>query len=248
MGGFKLYMLMARWVPGEPAWKKEYSDKAGWKGFLLRDTAYLNMVANKVVHSGFQLCTHAIGDSGNYQILRAYARAEGKEWPPLAYRTCTGTGSCRFPFLSTYSIIPSNCSPHTPPAICIGPKTVGPRTYLLTLTHTSNCQTNGWMPLGTDFPVEYIDPVKTFFAAVERRDAKRFPGGFQMDNALSGNRHSAAWRSGQPGPHWKEKAWKKVRPADFVILDTDLMTCEPKVDFKETRVLATYINGESVSK
>ncbi|MFX5494452.1 amidohydrolase family protein, partial [Acinetobacter baumannii] len=34
---------------------------------------------------------------------------------------------------------------------------------------------NGWIPLGTDFPVEDISPFKTFLAAVVRKDAKGFP-------------------------------------------------------------------------
>lgn len=47
-------------------------------------------------------------------------------------------------------------------------------------------QQNGWIPLGTDFPVEDISPFKTFFAAVVRRDSKALPnGGYQMENALS---------------------------------------------------------------
>jgi predicted amidohydrolase YtcJ len=54
-------------------------------------------------------------------------------------------------------------------------------------------QQNGWLPLGTDFPVEDISPFKTFLAAVFRkpalpagRDAKGYPDtGFQMENALS---------------------------------------------------------------
>ncbi|GGA91048.1 hypothetical protein [Puia dinghuensis] len=45
---------------------------------------------------------------------------------------------------------------------------------------------NGWLPLGTDFPVEDISPFKTFLAAVFRVDAKGFPaGGFQPENALT---------------------------------------------------------------
>ena len=34
---------------------------------------------------------------------------------------------------------------------------------------------NGWLPLGTDFPVEEINPMFTFFAATVRKDAKDFP-------------------------------------------------------------------------
>ena len=78
------------------------------------------------------------------------------------------------------------------------------------------------MPLGTDFPVEYIDPVKTFFAAVERRDAKGFPqGAFKMDNALSREqalRGMTIWAARAAFEEKEKRKPGKGKAADFVIL------------------------------
>ena len=108
---------------------------------------------------------------------------------------------------------------------------------------------NKWIPLGTDFPVEDISPFKTFFAAVARQDAKGFPvNGYQMENALT--RQQTLWGmtlwAAKGSFEEKEKgSLEKGKYADFILLDTDLMTC-PINDVLKTKVLATYINGEKV--
>ena len=89
---------------------------------------------------------------------------------------------------------------------------------------------NGWMPLGTDFPVEYISPFKTFYAAVARQDAKGFPAdGFQMNNALSREetlRGMTIWAAKAAFEEKEKGSLEKGKAADFIMLDTDLMNCE----------------------
>lgn len=110
-------------------------------------------------------------------------------------------------------------------------------------------QQNGWLPLGTDFPVEDISPFKTFLAAVVRKDAKEFPAnGFQTENALTREeaiKGMTIWAA-KAGFLEKEVGSIEVgKKADFIILDKDLM----KVDEKEilnTKVLATFIGGKKV--
>jgi predicted amidohydrolase YtcJ len=112
-------------------------------------------------------------------------------------------------------------------------------------------QTNSWMPLGTDFPVEYISPFKTFFAAVVRKDGKDFPaGGFQMENALSRQetiRGMTIWAA-KAAFEEKEKGSLEIgKAADFIILDNDLMKCAESTILK-TKVIRNYVSGELVFK
>ena len=51
-----------------------YSDRAGWSGFLLSSPQHFDSVANIIYSKGFQMCTHAIGDSGNRIMLNVYAK------------------------------------------------------------------------------------------------------------------------------------------------------------------------------
>ncbi len=110
-------------------------------------------------------------------------------------------------------------------------------------------QQNGWIPLGTDFPVEDISPFKTFYAAVFRMDAKSWPkGGFQMENALTREqalRGMTIWAAKSNFEEGEKGSLEKGKLADFVILDTDLMTAPPK-QVLNAKVLSTWVGGEKV--
>jgi predicted amidohydrolase YtcJ len=110
-------------------------------------------------------------------------------------------------------------------------------------------QQNGWIPLGTDFPVEDISPFKTFFAAVVRKDAKGFPnGGYQPENALSREealRGMTIWAARSNFEETEKGSLEKGKLADFIILDRDLMKADP-AEILQTVVLKTFLGGEKV--
>ncbi len=110
-------------------------------------------------------------------------------------------------------------------------------------------QQNGWIPLGTDFPVEDISPLKTFYAATARKDAAGWPAnGFQTENALSRKEALMGitiWAAKSNFEEQEKGSLEKGKFADFVLLDTDLMNCPPEQVLK-ARLLATYVNGERV--
>jgi predicted amidohydrolase YtcJ len=108
---------------------------------------------------------------------------------------------------------------------------------------------NGWLPLGTDFPVENINPLYTFYAAVERKDLKGFPeGGFQPENALSRIEALKGMTIWAAKANFEEKEKGSIEPgkfADFVILDKDIMKIKGS-EIPATKVTKTYINGVKV--
>lgn len=103
--------------------------------------------------------------------------------------------------------------------------------------------------MGTDFPVEDISPLKTFYAAVVRKDAKGFPdGGFQMENALSREetlRGMTIWAAKAQFEEKEKGSLEKGKFADFVILDNDLMKETPE-KLLQVKVLNTFVGGEKV--
>ena len=108
---------------------------------------------------------------------------------------------------------------------------------------------NGWIPLGTDFPVEDISPFKTFFAAVIRKDDKGWPaGGYQVENALTREdalKGMTIWAAKSNFEEPEKGSLEKGKFADFIILDKDLMKA-PESELLKIQVLHTFLNGEKV--
>jgi len=108
---------------------------------------------------------------------------------------------------------------------------------------------NGWLPLGTDFPVEDISPFKTFLAAVFRVDAKGYPaGGFQPENALTREeaiRGMTTWAAKADCLEKEIGSLEVGKKADLVILNKDLMDV-PAAEVLQVRPEATYASGVKV--
>ena len=108
---------------------------------------------------------------------------------------------------------------------------------------------NNWMPLGTDFPVEEINPFKTFLAAVVRKDAKGYPAeGFQIENALTREetiKGMTIWAAKANRMEKEVGSLEKGKKADFIVLDKDLMKVAPD-SILNVKVLKTFVNGERV--
>ena len=108
---------------------------------------------------------------------------------------------------------------------------------------------NGKVVLGTDFPVEKVNPMLTFYAAVSRKDLQGFPEkGFQSENALSREETLKGMTLWAAYSNFEEHEKGSIEPgklADFTILDQDIM--EIQIDkVPKTKVLATFLGGEKV--
>ena len=229
-----------------------YTDKPGWQGFLLKDRKYFERIIPEIYQSKFQACTHAIGDSGNRMILQVYASVL-KEKNDRRWRVehSQVVNENDFHFFGDYGIIPSVQPTHATSDMYWAQERLGAERAKGAYAYKRLLDQNNWMPLGTDFPVEDISPFKTFFAAVVRQDSKGYPpNGYQMENALSRQQTLWGMTLWAARGSFEEKEKGSLEPgkfADFIILDTDLMSC-PITDILKTKVLATYINGENVYK
>ena len=103
--------------------------------------------------------------------------------------------------------------------------------------------------LGTDFPVEKVNPFHTFYAATSRKDLKGYPdGGFQNQNALSRKETLKGMTIWAAYLNFEEKEKGSIETdkfADFVIIDRDIMEVDLE-DTPHTNVHQTYISGELV--
>jgi hypothetical protein len=227
-----------------------YSDKPQWSGFLLNTAAHFDSVAALIYAKGFQMCTHAIGDSGNRIILHTYAKyLKGKNDLRWRIEHAQVINENDFGIFAANSIIPSVQPTHATSDMYWAAERLGNERIKGAYAYQQLLQQNGWIALGTDFPVEDISPFKTFYAAVVRKDAKGWPAdGFQTSNALSREnalRGMTIWAAKANFEEQEKGSLEKGKFADFIILDQDLLKAAPE-KLLTTKLLATYLNGEKV--
>ena len=227
-----------------------YADKPGWSGFLLSSPAHFDSVANYISQKGWQMCTHAIGDSGNRAILNIYAKyLKGKNDLRWRIEHAQVVNENDFNLFGLNSIIPSIQPTHATSDMYWAGDRLGTERVKGAYAYKQLLQQNGWLPLGTDFPVEDISPFKTFYAAVERKDAKGWPAdGYQMENVLSREealRGMTIWAAKSNYEEKEKGSLEKGKFADFIMLDTDIMKEAPE-KLLGVNVLKTFLGGEKV--
>ncbi len=226
---------------------KHYADKPDWHGFLLSSQSHFDSLAQVLALTDFQLCTHAIGDSGNRMILNVYKKYLGgkndKRWRIEHAQVVSPED---FHLFGENNVVPSVQPTHATSDMYWAGDRLGEERLKSAYAYQELLQQNGWLPLGTDFPVEDISPIKTFYAAVVRKDAKGFPdGGFQAENALTREQAIRGMTTWAAKACFLEDEVGSIKPgmkADFVILDTDLMKCADE-EILGTKVSDTYIGG-----
>jgi predicted amidohydrolase YtcJ len=227
-----------------------YSDKPDWSGFLLSSQAHFDSIAAKLINTNFQMCTHAIGDSANRTILNVYAKyLKGKNDKRWRIEHAQIVNPADFHLFGDNSIVPSVQPTHATSDMYWAGDRLGAERLKGGYAYKQLLEQNNWLPLGTDFPVEEINPFKTFLAAVARQDSKGFPaGGFQMENALTREqviRGMTIWAAKSNRMEKQVGSLEVGKKADFIILDKDLMKV-PTDSILQVKVLKTYLNGERV--
>ncbi|SFH15842.1 amidohydrolase [Pontibacter chinhatensis] len=229
-----------------------YHDKHGQYGFLLASEQEFRDIAAKLNEHGFQMNTHAIGDSANRLLLDIYGEILGgendKRWRIEHAQIINPADMAKF---GKYNIIPSVQPTHATSDMYWAGDRLGKERVKHAYPFKELMEQNGYIPLGTDFPVESINPFYTFHSAVARQDAKNWPeGGFQMENAMSREdalRGMTIWAAKS---NFEENEKGSIEPgkfADFILLDRDLMTVAPE-QMREAQVLRTYLDGKLVYK
>jgi predicted amidohydrolase YtcJ len=227
-----------------------YSDQKNWHGFLLSSQQHFADIAKKLIDKGFQMCTHAIGDSANRVMLKIYASVlKGKNDRRWRIEHSQVLSPDDIKYFGQYNIVPSVQPTHATSDMRWAGTRLGKKRLKTSYAYKQLLEQNGWLPLGTDFPVENINPMYTFYAAVERKDLKGYPDdGFQVENALSREEALKGMTIWAAKANFEEKEKGSIEPgkyADFVILDNDIMKIK-SAGVPNVKVLKTFINGEKV--
>ncbi len=249
INGFKLYSDGALGSRGA-CMQEEYNDAPGHRGFLLRPLAYFDSITRVLQKTSFQVCTHAIGDSANRVILNVYGQVlpknNDRRW---RIEHAQVVNPLDYDLFGKSKIIPSVQPTHATSDMYWAAQRIGEERLKSAYAYKQLLLQNGWLPLGTDFPVESINPFYTFHSAVARKDAHGYPsGGFQMENALSRQdaiRGMTIWAAKGSFEEDYKGSLEQGKFADFILLDTDLMTV-PIERTRNAKVLGTWIGGKKV--
>jgi predicted amidohydrolase YtcJ len=244
----KLYMDGALGSRG--AWMlSPYSDDPATSGIRVITDDQFSDYCQRAYNAGLQVATHCIGDAANWNTLRLYAQIlKGENDLRWRIEHAQIVAPEDFENFKKYSIVPSVQPTHATSDMFWAIDRVGDRLQKGYAFRELKDQL-GWLPFGTDFPVEEVNPIYTFFAAVCRKNLDFLPeGGFQMENALSREDALRAMTIWAAKASFDEEEKGSVEPgkwADFIVLDRDIMTAAEQ-DIPETRVLSVYIAGEKM--
>ena len=227
-----------------------YSDMPNNRGFLLSEIKHFEEVAELINKHNFQMCTHAIGDSANRSILKIYNKVlAGKNDKRWRIEHAQVVSKNDFNLFGSANIVPSVQPTHATSDMYWATDRLGIDRVKNAYAYKQLLDQNGWIPLGTDFPVEQINPMLTFFAATARKDANNYPqNGYQMENALTKKETLKGMTIWAAKSNFEEKEKGSLEPgklADFVMLENDIMTANSQ-QILQNKVLKTYLNGEKV--
>lgn len=228
--------------------KRPYSDRDDHFGAMVTSLDDLANIARTLAKSDFQMNTHAIGDSANSYILKTYAK-ELKSQTNRRWRIEHAQVIDPDEFDYFTEIIPSVQPTHATSDMYWAEDRLGPERIKGAYAFKNLLEINGRIVLGTDFPVEKVNPMLTFYAAVSRKDLSGYPeGGFEMTNGLSREETLKGMTIWAAYANFEEKEKGSIEVdkfADFVILDQDIMEV-PIDQVPNIKINGTYINGEKV--
>ncbi|MEA3446577.1 MAG: amidohydrolase, partial [Bacteroidota bacterium] len=227
-----------------------YSDDQENSGFLLHEQEYYDKYCQLAYDNDYQVNIHAIGDAGVRMSLNMFGKFLKKEndrrWR-IEHSQVVHADD--FSLFGKYSIIPSVQATHATSDMYWAEERLGPERIKNAYAYKKLLEQNGWLPNGTDFPIEKIDPLLTYYAAVFRQDLNNWPeGGFQSENAISPKealRSITIWPARAAFEEDVKGSLEAGKFADFIILNKDLFTATQE-DVPKIIIEAVYIGGEEV--
>ena len=231
------------------ALRKPYSDRHNHFGAMITDPATLERVASRILKAGYQMNTHAIGDSANIAVIRAYkktlAGTKDARWRIEHAQVITPTDFSNF----STNIIPSIQPTHATSDMYWAQERLGPERIKGAYSYQTLLKNAGMVALGTDFPVEGVNPMHTFYAAVARKDLNQYPdNGFRSQEALTRTqalKGMTIWAAYANFEDTVKGSIEMGKFADFTVLEEDIMKI-PQDSIPGVKALATFIDGVKV--
>lgn len=233
------------------AFLKPYSDDPSNSGLLILSRDEIEKVARQAAARGFQVNTHAIGDRANRTVLEAYAAVlHGKNDKRFRIEHAQVIDPSDLKLFAENSIIASIQSTHATSDMRWAEERIGKGRLAGAWLAQSFPGAGTPIANGSDFPVERVNPLLGFYAAVTRQDAEGNPsGGFLPKEKLTREQALHSWTLGGAFAAFEEKDKGTIEPgkvADFVVFTKDFVNANPPAEILKTGVRMTVIGGKVV--
>jgi predicted amidohydrolase YtcJ len=228
----------------------DYHDMPGNTGFLLQTPDDLKNIARALYQHNFQMNTHCIGDSANRLLLDFYGELlkgrNDRRWRIEHAQVVSAADVQKF---GEYSVIPSVQPTHATSDMYWAGDRLGDTRVKTAYAYRDLYKQNQTIAFGSDFPVEAINPLYGFHAAVARQDARNYPrGGFQPENAMTREqalRGMTIWAAYSNFEENEKGSIEKGKLADFVVLENDIMKANNSA-LRNINVILTFAGGKQV--
>jgi predicted amidohydrolase YtcJ len=230
------------------AMRKSYSDRNNHFGALIYSPERYREIASQIAASDFQMNTHAIGDSANTWMLKTYKDVlknhKNRRWRIEHAQIISSED-----FVNFDNILPSVQPTHATSDMYWAEDRIGQKRMKGAYAFKDLLEKYGKIALGTDYPVEEVNPFLTFYAATIRKDIHNYPeNGFQMENALSREetlKGMTIWAAYSNFEENEKGSIEVGKFADFVILNQNIMEVSGD-KIPNTKVVSTFVNGDKV--
>lgn len=238
------------------AWLLEpYSDRPDFYGMATLSMDTVLKVAEDGLKYGFQICSHAIGDRANREVLDRYELAfsrhpEKNRDHRFRVEHAQHLNPADIPRFAQLGVIAAmqaiHMSSDRPWAIeRLGEKRIKEGAYVW----QSLLQTGATIVNGTDAPVEPLNPILSFYASVSRKTLKGEPeGGFEPEQKMTREQALRSYTSDAAFGAFQEAVTGSIgvgKYADFTVFSKDLMTVD-EAELLKTEVVMTVVNGKVV--
>jgi predicted amidohydrolase YtcJ len=226
-----------------------YSDDPGNSGLMIATPQHIEDVARRAKAAGYQVNTHAIGDRGVRNVIDAYARAGVTAADRYRIEHLQVISPPDVARLARHGIIASMQPTHGTSDMYWAEARLGPERVKGAYAWRTVLNAGGRLALGSDFPVEEVNPFHGIYAAVTRQDQKAWPaGGWYPSQRLSLAEAIRGFTLDAAHAAFEERTRGTIevgKLADLTIVEGDLMRAAESALFK-TKVRYTVVGGEVV--
>jgi len=226
-----------------------YSDDPTNTGLIVSKPEHMLAVARRARAAGYQVNTHAIGDRGVRNVIDAYEQAGATPADRFRVEHFQVVAPSDFPRLAQHGIIASMQPTHATSDMPWAEARVGPERIKGAYAWRTVLNSGARLALGSDFPVEFVNPFFGLYSAVTRQDQQgNPPGGWYPEQKLTLAEAIRGFTSGAAFAAFEEASRGTIEPgklADLTIVEGDLYGT-PASQLFATKVRYTVVGGEVV--